>query len=133
VSNDRLPLDVAPDLLLPVRGDDGQQMEEFSRLIIEQQKRPKEAFAAFGSYRHCCRRMLLTHIDLIAKMFPHSRTDEPGEPTPETRNRAIPNEAVEALTFRPLPPCNLNSIFGHRRRSTPHSTVSRPESLRRVA
>ena len=38
---------------------------------------PAEAMNRMGIRRYCCRRMLLTHVDLIDKMLPYSRTDAP--------------------------------------------------------
>ena len=39
----------------------------------------REALEALNIRRYCCKRMLLTHINLLEKMLPFSRTDSPEE------------------------------------------------------
>ena len=51
--------------------------KEYCRLVQEEGKSPAEALEELKINRYCCRRMLLTHIDLLDKMIPYSRTDSP--------------------------------------------------------
>ncbi|KAK8890512.1 DNA-directed RNA polymerases I, II, and III subunit RPABC5 [Tritrichomonas musculus] len=39
----------------------------------------QQALEALNIRRYCCKRMLLTHVNLIDKMLPYSRTDSPEE------------------------------------------------------
>ena len=48
--------------------------EDDCRVINVEHKPPREALEALG-----IRRMLLTHVDLIEKMLPYSRTDAPDD------------------------------------------------------
>jgi DNA-directed RNA polymerase I, II, and III subunit RPABC5 len=57
---------------------------DYCRLINEEHRTPLEALELLGIRRYCCRRMLLTHVDLIEKMLPYSRTDEPDDLATET-------------------------------------------------
>lgn len=50
--------------------------EEYVNLI-KSGMTPAQAMDHMGIRRYCCRRMLLTHVDLIDKMLPYSRTDAP--------------------------------------------------------
>ena len=45
--------------------------------LINNGVRPNEALDRLGLHRYCCRRMLLTHVDLIEKMLLYSRSDAP--------------------------------------------------------
>jgi DNA-directed RNA polymerase subunit N (RpoN/RPB10) len=56
--------------------------EDYCRLIKVEHKTPKEALEALHIRRYCCRRMLLTHVDLVEKMLPYSRTDTPDDDAP---------------------------------------------------
>lgn len=47
--------------------------------LLEQGKTPQEAFEELDIRRYCCRRMLLTHVNLIDKMLPYSRHVPPND------------------------------------------------------
>jgi DNA-directed RNA polymerase I, II, and III subunit RPABC5 len=57
---------------------------DYCRLINEERRTPLEALELLGIRRYCCRRMQLTHVDLIDKMLPYSRTDVPDDAATET-------------------------------------------------
>lgn len=48
--------------------------------LLKEGKTPQEALEELGINRYCCRRMLLTHVDLIDKMLPYSRSDTQDQP-----------------------------------------------------
>jgi DNA-directed RNA polymerase subunit N (RpoN/RPB10) len=76
--------------MMPVRcftcGKVVQRWNDFMKL--SQSQRPNEALDALGYDRYCCKRMLLTHVDLIDKKnefkspdsFPKLNPDEHIEP-----------------------------------------------------
>jgi DNA-directed RNA polymerase subunit N len=47
----------------------GGRYEEFKRQV-ETGKNPKDVMDSLGIERYCCRRMFLTHIDLIDEVIP---------------------------------------------------------------
>ena len=51
--------------------------ERFVRLVEEQQTPEGDALDQLGCKRYCCRRMVLTHVDLIEKLLRY---------TPDGRN-----------------------------------------------
>jgi DNA-directed RNA polymerase I, II, and III subunit RPABC5 len=63
-------------MLIPVRcftcgNVIGNKWEEYKRLLAEHRD-CRIALDALGLKRYCCRRMLLTHVDLIDRMLQYS-------------------------------------------------------------
>jgi DNA-directed RNA polymerase I, II, and III subunit RPABC5 len=56
--------------------------EQYQELLHEN-KTAEEALEILAIRRYCCRRMLLTHVNLLEKMLPYSRTDQPDDPHPQ--------------------------------------------------
>ena len=56
----------------------GNKWNDYVKLVQEGMT-PEQALDALGFKRFCCRRMLLSHVDLIDRMLPYSRQD----PNPE--------------------------------------------------
>lgn len=54
----------------------GNKWERYQYMIKEQRKTPREALDILGMKRYCCRRVLLTHIDLIDKLLEYSCREE---------------------------------------------------------
>jgi len=44
--------------------------EEFKRELDEGKRSPKEILDTLGLDRYCCRRMLISHVDLIDEIIP---------------------------------------------------------------
>ena len=57
----------------------GNKWKEYARMVNEEHMSPEEALDALGFKRFCCRRMLLSHVDLIDRMLPYSRQDPNAE------------------------------------------------------
>jgi DNA-directed RNA polymerase I, II, and III subunit RPABC5 len=51
--------------------------------LLRAGKSEKDALDELGIRRYCCRRMILTHVDLLEKRLPYSRTDQPDDPVHE--------------------------------------------------
>jgi DNA-directed RNA polymerase subunit N (RpoN/RPB10) len=51
--------------------------EDYYWLVDVEYKTPKEALEALHIRHYCSRRMLPTHVDLVEKILPYSRTDPP--------------------------------------------------------
>jgi len=67
-------------MLIPVRcftcgNVIGNKWETYRSLIEDQGITPNVALDMLGLRRYCCRRMLLTHVDLIDRMLPYTRQD----------------------------------------------------------
>ncbi|EAY16614.1 hypothetical protein TVAG_434510 [Trichomonas vaginalis G3] len=67
-------------MLIPVRcftcgAIIGHKWKEYVRLIEEEHMNYTEALNALNLKRFCCRRMLLTHVDLLDRMLLYSRQD----------------------------------------------------------
>jgi len=54
----------------------GDLWERYIRLISESEMEEAEALDAVGLQRYCCRRMVLTHVDLIEKLLNTTRVNE---------------------------------------------------------
>ena len=48
----------------------GSLYEEFRRELDEGKRSPKEILDTLGLDRYCCRRMLISHVDLIDEIVP---------------------------------------------------------------
>lgn len=48
----------------------GSLYAEYQRMVQQEKKDPKEAMDALGLKRYCCRRMVLSHVDLIDDVLP---------------------------------------------------------------
>jgi len=64
-------------LLIPVRcftcgAVIGDKWEEFSRRVAQGEK-PEKVLDDLGVKRYCCRRMLLSHVDLIYQVIKFTR------------------------------------------------------------
>merc|ERR1712100_808992 len=63
-------------MIIPVRcyscGKTIAHLYEPYRKLLDEDYTEAEALAAVGCVRYCCRRMLLTHIDLIDGLMPYS-------------------------------------------------------------
>ncbi|MEO2241178.1 MAG: DNA-directed RNA polymerase subunit N [Euryarchaeota archaeon] len=40
--------------------------------LVEEGKSPKEALDELGIHRYCCRRMFLSHVDLLKESLPYT-------------------------------------------------------------
>ena len=49
----------------------GEHWEEFKARTREDDENPKEVLDEFGVERHCCRRMLVSHKDLVDVVAPY--------------------------------------------------------------
>lgn len=47
----------------------GNKYESYFRLMEENENKAGEAMTELGLKRYCCRRMVLTHVDLIEKLL----------------------------------------------------------------
>ncbi len=54
----------------------GNKWERYQYMINEEGKSSGEALDILGLKRYCCRRVLLSHIDLIDKLLEYSCGDE---------------------------------------------------------
>ena len=66
-------------MLIPVRcftcgAVIGNKWQRYIQLVQEDHKTEQQALDILGLKRYCCRRMLLTHVDLIEKMLLYSRS-----------------------------------------------------------
>lgn len=48
----------------------GALYSEYQRMVLQDKKDPKVAMDALGVKRYCCRRMILSHVDLIDDVLP---------------------------------------------------------------
>jgi len=48
----------------------GAAYAEYQRMVQQEGKTPKEALDSLGLKRYCCRRMILSHVDLIDEVLP---------------------------------------------------------------
>ena len=66
-------------MLIPVRcftcgAVIGNKWQKYIHLVRDEHQTEQEALNLLGLKRYCCRRMLLTHVDLIEKMLLYSRS-----------------------------------------------------------
>ena len=52
----------------------GNKWDKYQELITEYEE--KDVLDMLGMTRYCCRRMLLTHIELINKLLNYNKSDE---------------------------------------------------------
>jgi DNA-directed RNA polymerase I, II, and III subunit RPABC5 len=52
----------------------GNKWDKYQQLITEYEE--KDVLDMLGMTRYCCRRMLLTHIELINKLLNYNKSDE---------------------------------------------------------
>jgi DNA-directed RNA polymerase I, II, and III subunit RPABC5 len=67
-------------MLIPVRcftcnKVTGNKWEPYQKLLAEGYS-PNDALNKLGLQRYCCRRILLTHVDIIDKILNYEQTDE---------------------------------------------------------
>jgi len=48
----------------------GSLYAEYQRMVLQDKKDPKDAMDSLGLKRYCCRRMILSHVDLIDDILP---------------------------------------------------------------
>ncbi|HOZ35538.1 MAG TPA: DNA-directed RNA polymerase subunit N [archaeon] len=46
--------------------------DEYVRLITQEKKTPEEALNILGIDKYCCRRMLLTHVEVIDEIMKYN-------------------------------------------------------------
>lgn len=59
----------------------GNKYDTYFRMLLENDGKAGEALNALGLKRYCCRRMILTHVDLIDKLLAYhtfQRKDDGG-------------------------------------------------------
>ncbi len=52
----------------------GDKWEEFNQRVNKNHEDPKKVLDSLGVTRYCCRRMLLSHVDLIDEIIHFSST-----------------------------------------------------------
>jgi DNA-directed RNA polymerase I, II, and III subunit RPABC5 len=67
------------EMIIPIRcftcgAITGNKWTKYQELLA-QNYTPKEALDKCGLVRYCCRRMLLTHVDLVDKLILHAHKD----------------------------------------------------------
>ena len=55
----------------------GNKWERYQQLLDKDGKTPGEALDILGLKRYCCRRILLTHVDLIDQVIEYAPTPTP--------------------------------------------------------
>ncbi|KAB5549954.1 RNA polymerase subunit RPB10 [Coniochaeta sp. 2T2.1] len=74
-------------MIIPVTGD---LWERYLRMIEDEGMQEGDAMDRLGLKRYCCRRMVMTHVDLIEKLLkytPDGRNDKKIEIQQKDRDR----------------------------------------------
>ena len=66
-------------MLIPIRcftcgNPIGQYYKDWQEKVIENKENPKKVLDSFGLHRYCCRRMLITHVELLDETIKFSLT-----------------------------------------------------------
>ena len=57
------------------------------QILLKEGKNEKEALDQLGVHRYCCRRILLTHVELLDKMLCYTPGPQPGPKQPNLKNK----------------------------------------------
>ena len=128
-------------MIIPVRcyscGKTIAHLYEPYRKLLDEDYTEAEALAAVGCVRYCCRRMLLTHIDLIDGLMPYSspvvgtmqKFRPGGQPQQQQQQVAVGNNNQQQQQQTGLPQNNNNQSVSGAPSST-GSSVSAPSTKR---